>query len=301
MAEWTTEPDLLRTFLLVHRHRNLTRAAEQLFVTQSAVSRRIARLERALGVPLLEHLGKSLHPTDAGDALAAEAAALIGGMERLAETVRARQSGERGRIRIGASTTPGLYHLPGVLLRYQERFPEVDVDFCIENSERIEARLIGNELDLGFVGIELVRSGLRSRQVLQDEVVCYAAESHALARRRAPTLPELGREVCIIREAGSATRGLVERKLRRARIRLVKTIEISCPEAAKVLVRAGIGFSYMSRSGLRGGLGAGLRELPIPGLQIARPIYLVMHADKRLSAAMRSFLDLAAGMLGFPR
>jgi DNA-binding transcriptional LysR family regulator len=300
MTEWSTDPDLLRTFLAVHRHRNLTRAAEELFVTQPAVSRRIARLQRALGVPLLERLGRSLHATEAGDALAAEAASLIGSMERLAEAVRARQSGQRGWVRIGASTTPGLYHLPAVLRRYQERHPEVRVSYCIENSVGIEEKLIRNDLDVGFVGIALRRSGLRSQQVLQDEVVCYAAASHALARRRSPNLRELGREVCVVREPGSATRGLVDRRLRRARVRIGSTVAISCPEAAKVLVRAGIGFSYISRSGLRGDLGIGLRELPIPGMPVARPIFLALHGDKHLSPTLRAFLDLAAAVLGFP-
>lgn len=299
MAEWSTDPDLLRTFLAVHRHRNLTRAAEELFVTQPAVSRRISRLERALGVPLLERLGKSLYPTEAGNALAAEAASLIGSMERLAETVRSRRSGQRGSVRIGASTTPGLYHLPPVLRRYRQSHPEVAVGYCIENSVSIEEKLIRNDLDIAFVGTAVRRPGLRSLQVLQDEVVCYAASSHALVRRP-PELRELGREVCIVREPGSATRGLMERRLQRERVRLGPTVEIGGPEAAKLLVRAGIGFSYISRSGLRGELGTGLRELPITGLRLRRPIFLAWHCNKHLSPVIRAFLDLAAGMLGFP-
>jgi DNA-binding transcriptional LysR family regulator len=299
MAEWSTDPDLLRTFLAVHRHRNLTRAAEELFVTQPAVSRRLARLERALGVSLIERLGKALHPTEAGNALAAEAAALIGSMERLAETVRARRSGQRGSVRIGASTTPGLYHLPPVLVRYRERHPEVEVSYCVENSVSIEEKLIRNDLDLGFVGGALHRSGLRSQKVLQDEVVCYAAASHPLAGHQV-TPDELRREICVVREAGSATRGLLERRLQRARVRLGATVEIGCPEAAKVLVRARVGFSYISRSGLRGELGAGLQQLEVAGLPLARPIYLAWHAGKQWSPALRAFLELAATMLGSP-
>lgn len=299
MAEWTTDPELLRTFLAVHRHRNLTRAAEQIFVTQSAVSRRIARFERALGVPLFERLGKALHPTDAGDALAAEAASLLGSMERLAETVRSRRTAQGGAVRVGASTTPGLYHLPAVLRRFKERHPGVVVTYCVESSAGIEEQLIRNDLDVGFVGIALRRAGLRSQKVMQDEIVCYAAASHPLATRRAVSLRDLQNEVCVVREAGSSTRGLVERRLRRAHVRPGSTVEIDCPEAAKVLVRSGLGFSYVSRAGLRGEGGSGLRELPIPGLPVERPIFLVLHGNKHVSPPMRAFLDLASSMLGF--
>lgn len=293
MAEWSADPDLLRTFLAVHRHRNLTRAAEELFVTQPAVSRRIARLERALGVPLLERLGKTIHPTDAGDALAREASALIGSMERLAEAVRTRRSGDRGRIRVGASTTPGLYLLPAVLLRYRERHPDVEVQYSIENSVRIEERLVRNDLDIGFVGASLTRPAVTTRPILADEIVVYASADHALARRHTIAPRDLEGEVWITREPGSATRGLVDAWLRRNRVRLGRTIEIGCPEAAKVLVRSGLGIAYMSRLGLEGEGGVGLSRLRVRGLGLTRPVFLALHGGKRLSSAMQSFLELA--------
>jgi DNA-binding transcriptional LysR family regulator len=210
--------------------------------------------------------------------------------------VRSGLAGGGERLRVGASTTPGLYHLPAVLRGFRLRHPGVELSFCIENSVGIESKLIRNDLDLAFVGIPLKAAGLRSRQVADDELVCYAAATHPLARQAA-TPRALAAETCITREPGSATRGLMERCLRRARVRPARTIEITGPEAAKVLVRAGLGFAYTSRAGLRGPLGAGLRELAIPGLRVARPIHLVLHAGKRLSPAMRAFVDLATGEL----
>lgn len=294
MSGWDADPDLLRTFLSVHRHGNLTRAAEELFVSQPAVSRRVGRLERSLGLPLFERLGKSLHLTEAGEALAREAAALIGSAERLAEVVRARRSGEEGRLRIGASTTPGLYLLPRVLMRFRARYPKVDVQYAVENSLHIEERIVRNDLDLGFVGAHLTHAALRLQPVYEDEVVLYAASSHPLAKPRTVPPKALEREVCVVREPGSATRRLVDSWLRRSRTKLGRTMEIGCPEAAKVLVRAGVGFSYMSASGLQGDGGAGLTRLPVANLNLKRPIFLVRHADKRLSPAMSAFLEESA-------
>src|SRR3990170_6921040 len=98
-------PHHLRTFLSVRKHRNYTRAAEEVFLTQPAVSRQMRQLEEKLGVRLFEQIGKTLHLTDAGETLAVEAEKLLGAMERTAEAVRSHRSAERGSIRIGASTT----------------------------------------------------------------------------------------------------------------------------------------------------------------------------------------------------
>jgi DNA-binding transcriptional LysR family regulator len=298
MSEWDADPALLRTFLAVRRHGNLTRAAEDLFVSQPAVSRRIERLEQSLGLSLFERLGKSLHLTEAGEALAREASALVGSVDRLAESVRARRTGTEGRLRLGASSTPGLYLLPRVLKAFQERFPEVDVRYSVENSLQIEEKIVRNDLDMGFVGAHLSHAALRLKPVLKDEVVWYAAQGHDLVAKRGLCGPrDVATATCFVRESGSATRRLVDAWLRRSRTRLTKTILISCPEAAKVLVRSGVGVSYMSEYGLEGEGGMGLRRLGMSGPRLIRPVYLVTHGDKRISPPMRAFLEIAAELL----
>lgn len=296
MAAWDVDPELLRTYLVVRRHRNLTRAAEELYVSQSAVSRRMGRLERSLGLPLVERLGKSFHLTEAGEVLAREAEALIGSVDRLAESVRSRRSGERGRIRVGASTTPGLYFLPAVLLRFQALRPDVEVRYCVENSLRVEEKIVSNELDLAVVGAHLSHGALRQRPLFEDDVVFYAAEGHPLAKRRSVAPRELERETAIVREPGSATRRDVDAWLRRARVRFGREIEIGCPESAKALVRSGLGFGYLSSMGLRGSGGAGLVRLPVVGMKVWRPLRLVLHAEKRITPAMQTMLSTIAEM-----
>lgn len=297
MSAWSADLDLLRTFLVVRERGNLTRAADALFVTQPAVSRRIGRLERSLGVPLFERLGRALCLTEAGEALARDAATLVGASERLAETVRARQSGEQGRLRIGASTTPGLYLLPDALLRFRARFPKLDVQYSVENSFQIEEKILRNDLDLAFVGAHLTHGALWTRPVFTDEIVFFAASTHSLARRTTVNPRDLERETAIIREPGSATRRLVDPWLRRRRVTFGPTLELRCPEAAKSLVRKGLGWSYMSAAGLRGEDGRGVQRLGIPGASLKRPIFLVRHQDKRVSVPMTAFLEEVARSL----
>ena len=290
-------PTLLKTFLAVRSHGSFTEAAREEFLTQPAVSRRIRQLETELGVRLFEQLGKSLHLTDAGRVLAAEAEKLLGSIERSAEAVRAVRSADRGSLRIGASSTPGFYLLPRIVGRFHRRFPGVDIGYAVENSLRIEERILRNELDVGFVGAHLAHEDLRLEPVAEDEVVCFAHPSHPLARRARIDPKELGGQLWVVREKGSATRRLVEEWLAERGVRIERAIELGCPEAVKALVAARVGISAISIHGLREPSRARFARLPVARLRLRRPIYLVRHRDKHVSPVMEAFLRHATPAL----
>jgi len=298
-------PHHLRTFLAVRRHRNYTRAAEEVFLTQPAVSRQMRQLEEELGVRLFEQIGKTLHLTDAGETLAVEAGKLLGAMERTAEAVRSCRSAERGSIRIGASTTPGFYLLPDLLGQFHRRFPKVALHYTVENSLRIEQMLVRNELDLGFVGANLSSRELDLKPLVEDEIVCFTSPSHRLAKVRRIAPSSLEEEMWIIREKGSATRLLFEDWLLSRKGAIRKSIELTCPETCKALVRAGIGISFMSVYGLRSEIRAKyLVKIPVTEMSLKRPIFLARHSEKRNSPVMESFLaivEIALPKLTTPR
>ena len=285
------DPDQLRTFLAVRRHRSYTRAAEELYVTQPAVSRRIRRLERAVGAVLFEQIGRSLHTTDAGETLAAEADRLLGAMERAAEAVREHGTGGRGVLRVGASTTPGFYLVPQALGRFHRAFPGVELHYVVQNSTRIEQQILRNELDLGFVGAHLANRDLRLDRVGGDEVVCFSHPEHPLTRRRDVPPSALEKELWVVRERGSATRRLFESWLASTGARMGRPIELNCPEAVKALVASGVGVSFMSLHGLRDDFRRGrLRRIRVRGLDLTRPIFAARHNDKRESPSMAALL-----------
>lgn len=291
-------PHHLRTFLAVLRHRNYTRAAEEIFLSQPAVSRQVRQLEEDLGVRLFEQIGKSLHLTDAGKTLAVEAEKLLGAMERTAEAVRSHRSAERGYVRIGASTTPGFYLLPDILGRFHRRFPKVDLHYTVENSLRIEQKIVRNELDVGFVGAHLSSEDLELKPLLEDEIVCFTAPSHRLAKVRHIAPSSLEEEMWVIREKGSATRRIFEDWLSSRKGVIRKAIELGCPETCKALVRAGIGISFMSVHGLRSEIRTKrLVRIPVTGMSLKRPIFLARHSEKRNSPAMENFLQIVESAL----
>lgn len=276
-------PDLLRAFLAVVRHRSVTRAADELFRSQPAISRQVRRLEKQLGVPLFDRMGKALHLTEAGTRLAAEAGDLLGQLERVSEDVRGYQVAGKGRVRIGASTTPGYYLLPKILGRFHRAHPNVLIHYVVDNSLSIEEHIVRNELDLGVVGGHLARADLLMEHVANDEIVCFCGQRHRLARARRASVATLTNETWVVREKGSATRELFETWFQAAGGKLNRIIELNSPEGIKAMVEAGIGISVLSLYAIRSECRRGtLCPLRVPGLHLIRPICAVTHPDKRL-------------------
>jgi DNA-binding transcriptional LysR family regulator len=279
VAWGTLTPSWVTTLLAVGEHLNYTRAAEALHLTQPAVSRQMQALQRAVGLPLVEQLGRSLALTDAGRALLREAARLRGDLARAGEVMDELRGGGVGRLRIGASTAPGLYLLPRALGRFLADRPRIELSFRLANTLEVEEALLGNELDLGFVGGHLASADLAVEPLVEDEVLVYAARGHPLARARRVDPRRLVQEPFIMREPGSATRRSFETWLAGRGLRLERVIELACPEAGKRLVEAGLGLALSSCHGLpaRGGP---FKVLRVPGLDIRRELLVARHRDK---------------------
>jgi DNA-binding transcriptional LysR family regulator len=286
-------PEHLRTFLAVHRHLSYTRAAAELHLSQPAVWRQVRGLERELGTRLIEPIGKRLHLTDAGRTLAEQAEGLLGHLARVEESVKLHVGGVHGRLRIGASTTPGYYLLPPALGRFHARHPDVELHYQIENSAVVEQRLLRNELDLGFVGGTLASDELESEPLSSDRIVCYAARGHALAALRRVGPRQLGSALCVLREEGSATRRMFEGWMAMRGQRIERTLVVRCPEVAKALVAAGVGYSIASSHGLAApALARACVRLAVSGLDLERPITAAWPRGKHVTRAMAELLAL---------
>lgn len=286
-------PALLRTYLSVSRHLSHTRAAEELALSQPAVSRQIQRLEREIGTRLIEQIGKNLHLTPAGEMLVREAERLLGESERIVERVRAQAGPTRGVLRVGASTTPGFHVLPPVIGRFHTEYPDVELHYEVTNTQRIERALLNNDLDLGFVGRQPANADLVSELWIEDEIVAFSSVNHPLAKLESIEPIELARHLAVTREHGSATRELFECELSERGIELTRRLEVQCPELIRTLVASGLGYSYFSRRGLeREPVDPRVRVLSVE-FGLKRPILIVRHKKKHLSPTMEEFLRMA--------
>jgi DNA-binding transcriptional LysR family regulator len=282
----------LRTFQALSETLHFRHAAERLGVTQSAVSQQIASLEKELGATLFERIGRRVYLTPAGEVLAREAVKVLSTVSRAHEAVGAVSKGDAGRLRVGASTTPGIYLLPEVLGRLRADFPLVELDFRIANSSRIEALAVANEFDLGVCGFRPTHEELFETELGEDRIIAVAAPA-LIGKARRVRPGDLARWPLVAREPGSATRSAVERALAAAGVELVPAFELPSPEAIVRAAEAGLGFAFVSARAAAEGIEAGrLVEIRVQDLDVRRGLFAVYHRDKQVTPPMRELIDL---------
>jgi DNA-binding transcriptional LysR family regulator len=281
-------------FLAVAKARSFRVAAEAMHLSQPALSQHVAEMERELGARLFDRLGRKVALTEAGRILEEHAFRLFASLASAREAVADLSELKGGSLVIGASTTPGIYVLPGIIAAFQESYPRVALSLRIDNSALIEERIRRNEADLGVVGGHPLRPGEECVTAgLLDELVLIVPPKHPWARRREIQPAKLGEQRLLTREEGSATRQLTERALQQAGGHIKASMELGHTEAIKQAVMAGLGVAFVSIHAIRGELAAGrLRVLRLRGLRIRRHFHIIHNEARTLSASARAFIEL---------
>ena len=282
----------LQVFLSVAKHLNYTRAGEEVNLSQPSVSVRMRQLERELGTNLFEQLGKKIALTEAGELLVPYAARVIAAMNDARHAIDELQGLERGALRIGASTTPGMYLVPKTIAQFKQRYPKIEMHLTVKDTRQIEEGVIKNEFDFGFVGGHLAGDEVDVVPWLTDKLVLIGPVGHRLARKRIVKPQDLLSEKFIIREEGSATRAVVANHLRESSIELEAIMEMANPESVKKAVQNGLGIAFISAFAVETELQAKtLVAIKIKALQISRDLKIVYRKDKHHSTAARAFLE----------
>ena len=281
-------------FLAVAKAGSFRAAAEAMHLSQPALSQHVAEMERELGTRLFDRLGRKVALTEAGRILEDHAHRLFASLASAREAVADLSGLKRGSLVLGASTTPGIYVLPGMIAAFQKTYPGVALSLRIANSALIEEQIRGNELDLGVVGGHPIRLGEECVAAgLLDELVLIVPPSHAWARRREIQPSLLEGERLLVREEGSATRQVTERALQRAGGHIKASMELGHTEAIKQAVIAGLGIAFVSIHAIRGELAVGrLRAIRLKGLRIQRHFHIIHNEARTLSTSARAFIEL---------
>jgi DNA-binding transcriptional LysR family regulator len=251
-------------------------------------------MERELGTRLFDRLGRKVALTEAGRVLEDHAHRLFASLASAREAVADLSGLKRGSLVLGASTTPGIYVLPGVIAAFQEKYPGVALSLRIANSALIEEQIRGNEVDLGVVGGHPLRLGEECVAAgLLDELVLIVPPGHPWARRREIQPSLLEGERLLVREEGSATRQVTERALQRAGGHIKASMELGHTEAIKQAVIAGLGIAFVSIHAIRGELEVGrLLAVRLKGLRIQRHFHIIHNEGRTLSTSARTFIEL---------
>lgn len=201
----------LRVFLTAAETLNFSRTAEQLYISQPAVSKHIGELEQHFACKLFTRRGSHLELSEAGRLLAAWSERIIALERQLEHEMSLLGKSEQGELRIGASTTIAQYVLPSIIARFTKCFPEVRITLLSDNSEHIEKQLFAHEIDLGFVENVSRRGGLHYEHFADDRLVVVASTANKLKKRITPS--ELQRQPLVLRERGSGTLEIIARRL----------------------------------------------------------------------------------------
>jgi len=283
----------LTIFQAVARHLSFSKAADELQLSQPAVSKHIQQLEAELGVRLFQRTGRRVELTEAGRLVLDYAKRLSFLSEEMRRALSELEGVQRGYLRLGASSTPGLYLVPDLLVRFRREFPGVETTLVISNSADVARRVGIGEIDLGFVGAVPQLPGLLVRNFADDEIVLIVPAGHALTRRLKFAPESLAQEVLIVREPGSATRQVAEVNLARLGVSPRQVMEMSGSEAVKRVVAAGLGIAFISRHAVALEVAQKLVDVPdVPQLRFSRPLLLISRKDARPSAAAAAFLEL---------
>jgi DNA-binding transcriptional LysR family regulator len=283
----------LRIFATVARLGSFSRAAEELRISQPSASIQVADLERALGVDLFEQVGRRIHLTEAGRVLEDYARRILALAEEARTAVSETTGLRRGHLAVGASATPGTYLLPRMIAGFQERYPQISVTLQIAPTAQVGERLLRDELDVGVVGGKVHAPGLEGEPVLDDEIVLVAAPSHPLAATGSARAVTFRDHRVILPERGSDTRDAVDEALEDVGSPVAPAMELASSEAIKEAVAAGLGVALLSRLAVRTEVSAGrLLVVPMPDLVIRWHFAIVRRKDRRLSQAMRAFVEM---------
>jgi DNA-binding transcriptional LysR family regulator len=286
----------LQAFCTVVDRKSFSQAADQLGVTQPAVSLQVRALEQRVGQTLLDRSGRRVEPTEAGRRLYRSAQRLLALEAQLFEEVSADEGRLVGTLAIGASTGPGAHLVPLLLCDFQREHSEVRVALSIWDTQTVIDHVVDRELELGVVGALRRHRSLEFEPLAQDEIVLAVPPGHPAAGGSL-TVERLKEETLIVMQEGAGVRQVVEEELRRAGLRLrgiEPRLELGLQESVKSAVGAGYGVAFISRTAIEGELAAGtLAAAKVDGVEPTRQIYVVRARGRALTRAAEAFLAFA--------
>jgi DNA-binding transcriptional LysR family regulator len=279
----------LRIFEAVARNLSFSRAAEALHLSQPAVSMQVKGIERILGLPLTEQLGKKIFLTDAGREVLHASQSITARLDELQANLAQLRDVESGRLNLAVTSTANPI-ATSLLARFRSAHPKVDIHLEVANRAEVLHQLAVNRIDLAIMGQVPEGLDLEATRFMDNPLGIIAPPSHPLARRKNIPVAQLASESFLVREAGSGTRGAMERFFAARGLEIRTSMEMSSNEAIKHAVRAGLGLGILSLQSLE--LELALKRLvvlDVEGFPIVRHWYIVHRIDKRLSPSTLAF------------
>ncbi|MEI8194692.1 MAG: LysR family transcriptional regulator [Phycisphaerae bacterium] len=283
----------LKVFHAVAQFLSFTRAAQALYLTQSAVSHQIAALERELGTALVIREGRTIHLTEAGKVLEQQARHVFTALERATEAVRLAARPDLGRLRIGASPTACQFLIPESLREFRESYPAFNLSIIPGDSPVVTQHVLDDTIDLGVVIRSERIKQLHFTPLFEDELGFLVSALHPWARAGKVDRRQIAGQHYVLYSRSSATFRTIERYFARIKTPLQDWTELGSMEAIKELVKLGLGVSITASWIARAELAEkSLAWLPLPGPRTRRSWCVAYRAGREISIAEHTFIGL---------
>ncbi|MCS6970077.1 MAG: LysR family transcriptional regulator [Planctomycetes bacterium] len=282
----------LITLVTIARVGSFTKAAQELDVTQSALSRHIMTLQRQLGIKLFERVGRHARLTPAGAELCARAQPILDELARTTEALTAASGAVGGRVRLGASESVAVNSLPAILRSYLQHHGRVQVRLTCRTSEQLPELVREGSIDVAVCPLDSPpkpEEGLAALRLWEEEIVLVLPISHP---GRSRSLASYLNEDFIMVLRGTETRRTIERALAEQGHQLRVVLEHESTEVIKAMVMAGLGLSLLPEPNVRREARRGeLAVLPLSDLRVTRTIYAIHDARRQLWPAEQALLE----------
>ncbi|MBN9126815.1 MAG: LysR family transcriptional regulator [Nitrosospira sp.] len=281
----------LKVFESVARNLSFSRAAEELYLTQPAVSMQIKQLEDNINLPLFEQLGRKVYLTDAGRELYHYSRIISQQLADMELALDELKGLDRGKLTISVVRTAN-YFAPHLRAKFCQRYSGITVSLNVANRETVLKHLADNVTDLAIMGLPPDGLDIATESFMENPLVVIAPPTHPLCALRHIPVKRLEQETFLVREPGSGTRSAMERFFSEHHISINKSMETDTNEAIKQAVQAGMGLGIMSLHTAELELETKrLQILDVQDFPIMRHWHVVHRKNKRLSSAAHAFRE----------
>jgi DNA-binding transcriptional LysR family regulator len=271
---------------------SFTAAAQRLHVSQSAVSRQVLLLEEELREPLFLRLGRKVRLTDAGEALLQLARRVLTDIRETATAIADHQTALKGTVRLGGGMTVCLHVFPDLLKEYRRKHPGVEVKLTTGGTPQLIERVRAGALDVALLTLPIEGADLAQVRVMREELLLVTHPSHPLARQRRLAPADLDGKPCVLFEAGSSTRRVIDEMFAREQIQPRIVMETENVEILKALTSAGMGMTIVPYQAIVREVRAGeLKCRRIDGVTLVRETGWVYVRAARVPRLVQHMFD----------
>lgn len=278
----------LTAFTTVAECQSFSKAAEQLHLTQSAISKRIASLEQQLDITLFERFGQRIQLTEAGKTLLIDAREILDKVHDMKRHSDMSKDNVAGKLRIATSHHIGLYRLPSILQSFVKKYPAVQLDMHFTDSEIAYGEVSQGLFDVAIATLpQHPNDSIQAIHLWQDELVVMYAKQHAIAKAKVLDTRLLAQHPAILPDEGTFTRKIIDNVFESSEIAYQLAFTTNYLETIKVMVEAGLGWSVLPKIMTNDALA----HQPLPFNKPKRDLGIMLHKNKVITPTLRAFLD----------